>query len=157
MLLLRVCVSQLCYDRGMAANQFSNHCMNSSSTVKISNCPDCGWSSAEVVDQCPNCKTAARVSAEAEHVSLSAAPGTFSLSSLLLVITLLCVGLALFILHPVLGILFALLATPAGFRASVVLGKRFPPKQPANTADHLEFYLRSFWVVVLAGFAGLVL
>jgi hypothetical protein len=131
--------------------------MKSSSTANISSCPDCGWSNAEVVDQCPNCKTAARVSAEAEHVLLSAARGSFSLSSLLLVITLLCVGLGLIMFQPVIGVLFILLAVPAVFRVSRVIEKRFPANRPANALDHLEFYIRSFGILFLAGLAGLLL
>ena len=119
-------------------------------------CENCGWQSPAPVDHCPNCQGLVRNIQETNIPQPTAPPRTFSLGSLFLAITLICVGLGLTLAFPGLGILFLLLVVPALIRTSAIAKKRHLPSHPATAIDHLQSFLTSFGIMFLVELAGFI-
>jgi hypothetical protein len=76
-------------------------------------------------------------------------PSSFGIASLLLTMTLIAVGLAIFIAAPGLGISMAILALPAFIRTLLVVRKRKILGRPVSTEAKVGLYLGSFGVTLV--------
>jgi hypothetical protein len=87
----------------------------------------------------------------AEH-----APAQFSLDTLFLIITLVAVCLGAFLLAPGLGVLLALVGTPALIRTMLAGHRKRQAGAPLSTSQKIGAFALSFILVFAAGWAGLI-
>lgn len=137
-------------------------------TVKLYHCPRCQNPIRKKSDRCSKCglrvkwipgpkKTGTR-SKELETVTPKLVkapivddinPSSFGIASMLLTMTLIAVGLAIFIAAPGLGIAMAILAFPAFIRTLLVVRKRKMLGRPVSTEAKVGLYLGSFSVTLV--------
>ncbi|MCO6454564.1 MAG: hypothetical protein J5I93_04530 [Pirellulaceae bacterium] len=125
-------------------------------------CPQCGARREAIEAACPGCGWAPpppRNDADPPAVTWpmrAEAARTFSLESLMLVVTLVAVCLSVGVWVPGLGILLAVLSTPALVRTVVVQLRRKAQGQPLSVGEKLTTFLASLGFVVLIGVALLI-
>jgi hypothetical protein len=78
----------------------------------------------------------------------------FSLSTLMLTVTVVAVLLGAFVMLPGFGIILAILVTPAWLRTCVIASRKEARGRPMSTHQKLEFFAASAGVVMSAGIAA---
>jgi hypothetical protein len=128
-----------------------------SAPARFAHCPDCH---AEVTTDAQTCWMCGRVLdlVDAELVDRAApvTPATFSLATLMIVVTLVAVGLGLFVTAPGLGVLYTVAMVPALVRTAVGVRKRAQAGKVLSVADKFQLFATSIAVTVAAGVAATV-
>lgn len=125
--------------------------MNLPSSGDLPRCRECG---AECHFDAARCWLCGASNPGAAHPSESISAGastatTFSLTSLFMVMTLVAVGAGVFAAAPGLGIIFAILATPALIRTVVITAKQKSRGVAATPGQKVVRFLGSVGVVLL--------
>lgn len=127
-------------------------------TIAISReCGDCGYRTAlSESKRCPVCAGQLFATNLSNPSTNQAGQHTFSLSTLFLVITVICVGLGAIVTVPGIGVPFVVLAIPA-FVRSVVARHRLEPKSRRWTlGERLVRFLGSIGLMLLIATAGVI-
>lgn len=128
-----------------------------SEPARFAHCPDCH---AEVTTDAQTCWMCGRVlnAVDAEVVDPRApvSADSFSLSTLMILVTLVAVGLGLFVTAPGLGILYTIALVPALVRTAVGVRKRVAAGKIMRREDKLQLFATSIAVSVAAGVAATV-
>lgn len=126
-------------------------------------CPECGAENSATRRVCWLCGaplTSQPVPAREENIYASPAipeqelSQSFSLSTLLLLVTLVSLGLGVATIAPGLAILLAILVVPALIRTSGIVGRRQQRGAPARAEEKIRFFLGSLGVVTAIGVAA---
>jgi hypothetical protein len=123
----------------------------------FAHCPDCH---AEVTTDAQTCWMCGRVlnvvDAEVVSPATPVATATFSLAPMMIVVTLVAVGLGLFVTAPGLGILYAIAMVPALVRTAVGVRKRAKDGKVLGIEDKFQLFATSVAVTVAACVAATV-
>jgi hypothetical protein len=123
-----------------------------SSSPDSPRCPECGAASPFRSDRCWLCGAPlgdGGGQGSTPPQLIEATSKTFSLTSLFLVMTLVAVGAGVFAAAPGLGILFAIVATPALIRTVVISAKQKSRGRAASPGQKVAAFLGSIGVVLL--------
>lgn len=119
-------------------------------------CPDCGWRTSGKFERCPVChgrlqpRTGGGI-----HTPAQADSHTFSLSTLFLIMTLICVGVGTIVAAPGLGIPLVVIVIPAFFRTSAA--RRTASRAGEWTiGNRIAMFAGSLGVMLLIGIAGFI-
>ena len=125
-------------------------------------------------DQCPNCGAARQAQESAcwlcgfEEQKETVPPwkpvpraiphneGTFTITSMMLVITLIAICLGMGAVAPGLGILLGMLSLPAFIRTTLVVSRRQAAGRTIDSSSKVSLFLASLGTVIVAGIAAFV-
>lgn len=128
-----------------------------SEPARFARCPDCH---AEVTTDAQTCWMCGRllnvVDAEVVDRGTPLAPGTFSLATLMILVTLVAIGLGLFVTAPGLGILYTIAMVPALVRTAVGVRRRAKAGKVLAIEDKFQLFATSIAVTVAACVAATV-
>ncbi len=120
--------------------------MSESSYVKI--CPECGSTQGRPREKCWLCgMTISPLSSPAVSATPEKQPSqnfSFSLATLMLLMTLASIGLGLTTIYPHLGVLVCVLLVPALVRTSQIVRRRKATGVPVSNAEKTGLFLASF-------------
>jgi hypothetical protein len=125
----------------------------------FAHCPHCGAEVQQLGNLCWLCRHK-HISADPNPYASPRAIGDnavqFSLASLFLVMTLLAVGLGIFLLVPGLGVLFAFISTPALIRTMIATGRQRQFGAPLSPAEKISVFFLSWFLMSAIGIAAMV-
>lgn len=122
---------------------------------QVYQCAECGWKSSRNVGVCPICHGSLELVAAATPQSTNSS-NTFSLTSLFLVLTLICVGVGAIVSQPGIGIPFVFISALALARTRADLSKSASGRGSRTAGDRIASFAGSFAIVFLISIAGVI-
>ena len=133
--------------------------MTSGTPDKVVHCPECGADNDERRPKCWLCGAnvvGGVATRDFARPGTAHAPPQFALSSLFLIVTLLCVCLGLASIAPGLIVPLLVIVVPALIRSVSASQRRTRGGAPLTIADKFAAFFASLGIVVLIGVAGII-